>query len=168
MTREGVTESSKSTKENMPSSILQSFLSWALYYREVSSDGEAAQRTTNQVEDNFAVGVSLEVGIWSQSFLQSKIVVYFTVDTKGLLSIFTDEGLCPSVCEDGESEHRWWRGRVAGKGKRETALTDSNDRKALVDEDAVLPDEATGPVRPSMAQTLRQGNGARSRICWIL
>jgi len=77
----------------------QSSLSWALYYREVRSDERTTQRATNQVEDNFAVGMSLEVCIWSQSFLQSKIVVNFTVYTKGLLSVFTDERLRAGVCQ---------------------------------------------------------------------
>ena len=42
------------------------------------------------------------------------------------------------------------------------ALTYSHDRKTLVDEDTVIPDEATGPVRPTVAHTLRQCDGTRS------
>lgn len=48
------------------------------------------------------------------------------------------------------------------------ALTYTHDCKTLVDEDAAVADEAAGPVRPSMAQTLRQGNGTRPGTCGAL
>lgn len=55
-----------------------------------------------------------------------------------------------------------------GRNGKEIVLTYSYDCKTLVDKDAVLPDEATGPVRPSVAQTLRQGDGTRSGCCRIV
>lgn len=59
------------------------------------------------------------------------------------------------------------RGGHGGKG-RGMVLTHTHDCKALVDEDAVLPDEAARPVRPSMTQAFRQGDGTRSGTCGIL
>jgi hypothetical protein len=59
---------------------------------------------TNQVEDNFAIGMSLKACVWAQTLSQGHIVVYFTIDTKGLFSIFTSERLRPGVCGNVESE----------------------------------------------------------------
>jgi len=45
------------------------------------------------------------------------------------------------------------RDRDGGDG-REIVLTYSHDCKTFMDEDTLLPDEATGPIRSSVAQTL--------------
>jgi len=65
---------------------------------------------------------------------------------------------------------RWYSfvGGRHGRNGREIVLTYSYDCKTLVDEDAVLPDEATGPVRPPVAHTLRQSDGTRSGRCRIV
>lgn len=111
--REGVTESSTRTNENMPSSMPQKAVSCSLYCRR--GDGqmitlardfasrEAKRRRTDEMHNDLAVGVGLEGTGSLEGLAEGAVVVDLSVDGKGEGLILAGERLSSSVCKSKRS-----------------------------------------------------------------
>ena len=106
MIRGGETDSSRRTKENMPSSLSHRALSCSRYCSAFTVSylrgNESSVDETYEGNDNFAIRVGLEgIGIL-QAVPKFCVVVDLAVDGQNNLSIVTHEGLSTRVCESGK------------------------------------------------------------------
>jgi hypothetical protein len=112
MIREGVTEVSSRTKENIPSSIAQRSVPCSLYYL-ISPRLSRTLRFTHQVHDDLTIRVSLESSWVLEAFSESDMVVDLSVDGEDDTSIIVNKRLSTSVYKSakGLARTRSTRGR---------------------------------------------------------
>lgn len=97
MSREGVTDVSSRTNENIPSSMLQRPVPCSLYWHEYWREDDV-RRHTHQVHDHLAVGMCLERSGVLERLSEVKVVVDFAVDGEDDGLIVVDERLGTGVC----------------------------------------------------------------------
>ena len=56
------------------------------------------QQRTHQWNDDFAVGVCLELDIWANASTKGNVIVNFSVNSKDHLAIFANQRLSTGVC----------------------------------------------------------------------
>jgi hypothetical protein len=109
--REGVTEVSSRTKENIPSSIAQRSVPCSLYY--LSASFSHTCRATHQVHDDLTVRVGFESSRVLEALSESDMVVNLSVDGENNTSVIVYQRLSTSIYESAKclARTRSTRGR---------------------------------------------------------
>jgi hypothetical protein len=95
--------------------------------------------------------VGLEFISGAASGSQLDMIVNLTVHGKNEFPILAHEGLCAGICTQSETT-TFFR----------NTLTDTDNRKTLMDQYAALTNVTAGPVRATMALLLRESDEFRS------
>ena len=175
MIREGVTEVSSRTKENIPSSIAQRSVPCSLYY--LSACHSHPSKATHQVHDDLTIRVGLESSWVLETLSESDMVVDLSVDGEDNTSIIVNEGLSTSVYESakclartrstrGSHDHSTVMVRralqvlqvLARSEMRGERLTNTNNSQTLMDHDGVFAHVTSRPIRTPMSLFLRESN----------
>jgi len=177
MIREGVTEVSSRTKENIPSSMAQRSVPCSLYY--LSACLSHTCNATHQVHNDLTIRVGFESSWVLETLSKSDMVVDLSVDGKDNTSIIVNKRLSTSVYESakclartrstrGSHDHSTMMARhalhvlqvLASSGMRDERLT--NNSQTLMDHDGVFAHVTSRPIRTPMSLFLRESNSSRS------
>ena len=119
--------------------------------------------STHQRDHHLTVGVGLEFISGAASSSQLDMIVNLTVHGKNELPIVAHDGLCAGVC----AQYPFVRDDNFFFCVQ-NMLTDTDDRKTLMDQYAALTNVAAGPVRTTMTLLLRESDEFRSVGSWFL